>query len=411
MRVSNFTAFAFSLPKHVRLLALIIAGIALLPSTSHAQGSENTLVVVNAESSDSLAVANRYVQLRDIPASNVVYLKWIPESESWNTRGFKQKVLSPILDAMKQRGIENQIDCVTYSAGFPTRIQFRPELKTYLKQTGKTKEITLHAPWASITSLTYFHRNAFSDTPNFLELDANHFANPRRMRVLANPFSGTDAQKYSTAIRQISARDYEAATKSLTELTKKHPQQTTVVYALARCLALSGQKDKAIASLEQVKSLGFAYRSMITKDTAFVGIKSEPTFKQIVNQMEDLPDGLTATRAFSGQNHWAKNGWANGTQDQGERYLLSSVLAVTGENQSTLKASLDRLKSSAAADGTHPKGNVYFADHKDVRSRTRKRQFSFAAAELKSLGRSASIGSAIYPKNDSQVIGLSLIHI
>ena len=110
--------------------------------------------------------------------------------------------------------------------------------------------------------------------------------------------------------------------------------------------------------------------------------------------MENLPDGLTTTRSFSGQNYWAKNGWANGTQDQGERYLLSSLLAVTGKNQSTLKASLDRLKSSVAADGTAPKGNVYFADHNDPRSRTRKNQFSFAAVELKSLGRSASIGSA-----------------
>jgi len=365
-------------------------------------------VVVNTESADSLAIANRYIQLRDIPASNVIYLKGIVDKESWNSRAFKQKILIPVLNAMEQRGIENQIDCVAYSAGFPTRIGFKPEMKTYLKQTGKKYSITQHAPWASITSLTYFHRNAFSGRPDFLELDANHFANPRRMKILANPFSGADATRYSTAIRQIATGDYEAATKSLTELTKKHPQQTTVVYSLARSLALSGNKDEAIATLQQVRSFGFAYRSVLVKDNAFAGIKSDPAFKQIVNQMEDLPDGLTATRTFSGQNYWAKNGWASGTQDQGERYLLSSVLAVTGENQSTLKASLDRLKSSAAADGTAPKGNVYFADHKDVRSRTRKRQFSFAVAELKSLGRSASIGSVIYPENDSQVIGVTM---
>jgi len=309
---------------------------------------------------------------------------------------------------MRKRGIENQIDCIAYSAGFPTRINFQPEMKTYLQQTGKKYAITQHAPWASITSLTYFHRNAFSDTPNFLELDANHFANPRRMKVLANPFSGADATKYSAAIRQSTTGDYEAATKSLTELTKKHPQQATVVYSLARCLALDGQEDKAIAALQQAKSIGFAYRTVLTNDTAFVDIKSKPAFRQIIKQMDDLPDGLTATRTFSGQSFWAKNGWANGTQDQGERYLLSSVLAVAGKKQSTLKASLDRLKSSVIADGTAPKGNVYFADHKDARSRTRKNQFSFAAAELKSLGRSASIGSAVYPTNDRQVIGVTM---
>ena len=409
MRVSNFASFAFSLPKLVSLLTLILGSVALLPSTGQAQGPENTLVVVNAESSHSLAIANRYIKLRDIPATNVIYLKKIPsEKETWSTKWFKQRVLTPVLDAMKERGIENQIDCVAYSAGFPTRINSQPEIKAYLKQTGKKYAITQHAPWASITSLTYFHRNAFSNTPNFLELDANHFANPRRMKILANPFSGADATKYSTAIRQITAGDYEVATKSLTELTKKHPQQTTVVYSLARCLALNGKKDKAIVALQQVKSLGFAYRSVIAKDAAFIALKSNPAFEDIIDQMEDLPDGLTTTRSFSGQNYWAKNGWANGTQDQGERYLMSSVLAVTGKNQSTLKASLDRLKSSVAADGTAPKGNDYFADHNDPRSRTRKNQFSFAAAELKSLGRSASIGSAIYPKNDSQVIGVTM---
>ena len=408
MRVSNFAASASFLSKIV-LLALIVGCVALLPSTGRAQGPENTLVVVNAESSDSLAIANRYIQLRDIPASNVVYLKNISaDKESWSTKWFKLRVLTPVLEAMRKRRIENQIDCIAYSSGFPTRINFQPEMKTYLKQTGKKYAITQHAPWASITSLTYFHRNAFSDTPNFLELDANHFANPRRMKVLANPFSGADATKYSTAIRQTNSGNYQVAIKSLTELTKKHPQQTTVVYSLARCLALNGQKDKAIAALQRVKSLGFAHRSVITKDAAFIALKSNPAFKQIVNQMEDLPDGLTTTRSFSGQNYWAKNGWANGTQDQGERYLLSSVLAVTGKNQSTLQASLDRLKSSVAADGTAPKGNVYFADHKDPRSRTRKNQFSFAAAELKSLGRSASIGPAIYPKNDSRVIGVTM---
>jgi len=183
------------MPKFGLLLTLILGSVVAVPSTGLAQGSENTVVVVNADSSDSLAIANRYIQLRDIPASNVIYLKGIPtENESWNSRAFKRKILTPIIDAMKQRGIEKQIDCVTYSAGFPTRISFKPEMKTYLKQSGKKYKITLHAPWASITSLTYFHQNAFSAKPTFLELAANHFANPRRMKLLANPFSGTDEQ-------------------------------------------------------------------------------------------------------------------------------------------------------------------------------------------------------------------------
>ena len=107
-------------------------------SPVRAQGPENVLVVVNKDSPDSIAIANRYVQLRNVPAVNVVYLRGIttlknhgPESSS--TRAFKREILNPILKAMKDRGIEDQIDCIAYSAGFPTRINFQLEMKTYLK--------------------------------------------------------------------------------------------------------------------------------------------------------------------------------------------------------------------------------------------------------------------------------------
>ena len=382
-------------------------------SPINAQGPENTLVVVNEESPDSLAVANRYISLRNIPACNVLYLNGITTIkkfgvESSSSKAFKREILDPLLKAIKDRGIENQIDCVAYSAGFPTRINFQPEMKTYLAQNGKKYQITLHAPWASITSLTYFHRNAFSGSPDFLELDANHYANPRRMKVLANPFTGESADQYSAALRQINTKDCDTAIESLNALGRKHPHQLSVVYAFARCLALKGESDKAIAALQYAKSLGFAYRSLLVNDKAFSLLKSKEAFSKIIEQMEDLPDGMTATRPFSSQYYWGRNGWPNATEDQGDRYLLSSVLAVTGKNQSTLAASLDRLESSAGADGTKPDGNVYFADHKDVRSRTRKSQFPFAANELKSLGRSASIGSDIYPMNDKRVIGATL---
>ena len=402
----------------LRGLFMLLIGIGCF-SNSHfvspinAQGPENTLVVVNEESPDSLAVANHYIHLRKIPPCNVLYLNGITTikqygEESSSSKAFKRQILDPLLKAIKDRGIENQIDCVAYSAGFPTRINFQPEMKTYLQKSGKKYQLSLHAPWASITSLTYFHRNAYSKNPDFLELDANHYANPRRMKVLANPFTGDGATQYSLAIKQINAKDYDAAIESLNGLGRKHPHQLSVVYAFARCLALKGESDKAIAALKYAKSLGFAHRSLLENDKAFSRLKSEQALGKIIEQMEDLPDGMIATRPFSSQYFWGQNGWPTATEDQGDRYLLSSVLAVTGENQSTLAASLDRLESSAGADGTKPNGNVYFADHKDVRSRTRKSQFPFAADELKSLGRSASIGSDIYPMNDKRVIGATL---
>ncbi len=381
-----------------------------------AQAPENVLVVVNAESQDSLAVANKYVQLRDIPACNVVYLRGVTNlkdhkfgEESTLSWKFKQEILDPILTVIKRRRLEKQIDCIAYSAGFPTRVNFNnPELKTYLKQTGQKYSLVRHNPWASITSLTYFHLNAFSENPNFLRFDANRYANPQRMKLSANPFTGDDGREFDSAMKDLVDGNFISATEKFSGLEREHREQISVVYALAKCFALEGEANKSLMLLERAKEIGFAYRSVLLKDEAFLTLRSEPRFIRLVQDMEDLPEGLHPTRSFSSQSYWAKNGWANGTSDQGERYVLSSVLAVTGELQSTLKASLDRLESSVAADGTFPRGNVYFADHKDVRSKCRRGQFPYAVAELKSLGRQASIGPDIYPIDDDRVIGATL---
>ena len=381
--------------------------------SSMAQGPESTLVVVNEESPDSLAIASHYIKLRNIPAVNVVYLRGIttikqfgPESSS--SKAFQREILNPILKTMKDRGIEDQIDCITYSAGFPTRINIGPEGGRYLKITGKKYSLKLHAPWASITSLTYFYRNAFSASPTFLALDANNFGNSTPSKAAANPFVDGDARKFAAAIQSARAGDYPLATEQLLVLARKHPRQMAVVFALARVYALAGKKEKVLTTLRHAQVNGFAGRSVIEKDSAFREVIGDPVLKKILQQMENLPNGVLPTRSFSGQSYWAKNGWPNGNEKQGQRYTLSTVLAVTGENQSSVEDSIARLEASVKADGSSPAGLVYFADHKDPRSRTRKHQFKFAAAELKSLGREASIGSDVYPKNRGRVIGVTL---
>lgn len=398
--------------KSVFVIALLAGGV-MTASHAQAQGPENTLVVVNEESADSRAIADRYVQLRNIPAVNVVYLRGIRTSkklgfESSSSKAFRSQILEPILKTMKRRGIEQQIDCIAYSAGFPTRINFQPELAKYLKNTGKKYSIHLHAPWASLTSLTYFHNNVFSDRPDFLELNANRYATASSTKILQNPFEGKEADLYSKAERFIEEKNYSEAGKILFQLGKRHPNQVTVPYALARILALKGDHQKAIEFLSYAQSRGFAYRSLVKRDTAFAALSGKAAFQSVLSKMEDLPEGVLPTRGFSGQSYWSKNGWPCASPQQGEKYLLSTVLALTGKGQSTLQQALAQIERSVAADGTAPAGNVYFAQHKDPRSKTRQAQFKFAAAELESLGRSAKIVGDKYPKNDDRVIGATL---
>ena len=56
------------------ILILITASFSWGTTAAFSQGPENTLVVVNTDSADSLAIANHYIELRDIPPVNVVYV-------------------------------------------------------------------------------------------------------------------------------------------------------------------------------------------------------------------------------------------------------------------------------------------------------------------------------------------------
>lgn len=382
-----------------------------LVSRVHAQGPENTMLVVNAESPDSLAVANLYVSLRNIPATNVVYLNGVVEAkdgESISSGAFKSQILKPILHAIKDRGLESQIDCVTYSSGFPTRMNFKPEMTKYLKQKGKKYDIHYHAPFASISSLTYFHKNFTSDQPDFLELDANHFASLRSSKILQNPFKGKAAKQYAAAEAFIEEKNYSDAADILFQLAKQYYDQVPVVYALARVLALKGEEDKAIEMIAYAHSRGLAYRSLVEKDSAFASIRSEEKFRTVLAKMEDLPEGILPTRGFSSRSYWSEGGWPSASGDQGKSYMLSTVLALNGKNQSTLAQALEQLERSVAADGTSPAGDVYFAKHNDPRSKTRQPQFKFAVTELKSIGRSAKLTGQTAPQNEKQIVGATL---
>ena len=377
-----------------------------------AQGPENTIVVVNEESPDSLAIANLYISLRNIPPTNVVYVSGITtikdDFESSHTSPFSRQIWKPVTDAIKDRGLTDQITCITYSAGFPTRISVQPQMKKYLAATNKKYNIQQHAPWASISSLTYLSDNAFSDQPTFFDPRINRFANQRPGRVLQNPFVGDDGQLYSAAETAIKTGEYARAAASFSKLVAKHPHQAPVIYALARAKAFQGDGPAAIKLLQQAQAEGFAYRSLVENDSCFADLKTNNDFVAVLSRMENFADGSSPSRAFLPNSYWSKNGWPSGTPQQGDRYLLSTVLALTGKNQSTLDQALTQIKRSVEADGTKPRGNVYFAKHKDPRSRTRQSQFASAVAELKTLKRSVKVIEQRLPENDRRVVGATL---
>ena len=254
------------------VLVVIIAAFCLISNgVTTANGPENTVLVVNASSPDSLAVANLYVELRQIPATNVIYLDNVTisekDSESAGTRLFQSEVINPVLEAIKRRGLEDQIDCIVYSAGFPTRINFHPQQAKYLKQAGLKYNIQLHAPFGSLTSLTYFHENAFSANPDFLRLDANWYANPPVKDILSNPFACQMATSFDTARDKFKNREYEDSIQLFAKLVEQNPDQVVVRYFLAKSFASNGDNEQAIQQLSLCTQKGWSYRSFVEKDS------------------------------------------------------------------------------------------------------------------------------------------------
>ena len=395
----------------ILLLVFVLTGVASNRIT-WAEG-ENIVLVVNASSPDSLAIANHYVHLRQIPATNVIYVDQLPiltkiDRESSASKHYKSKIITPVLQAINKRGLNGQIDYIVFSAGFPTRINFSPQMKIYLKQAGLKYDIHFHAPWASLTSLTYFHENAFSANPDFLKLDANWYASQQTKGILNNPFSGQMASSFDSARSQFEQRNYKDASRLFSQLVQQNPEQAVVHYFLARSFVSDGETSKAIDQLKLCMEQGWCYRSVVEKDPSFAALKNDDSFKKILDEMLELPVKHRLSRGFSSKTSWATNGWPNGPEDQGRRFMLSTMLAVTGKGGSTLEQALAQIESSVSADGSQPEGTFFFAEHKNIRSRVRQYQFDDAAAELISMGYQVDISDKPVPLNNKQIIGATL---
>lgn len=84
------------------------------------------LLLVNEDSQESLAVANHYIDARDIPARNVVYLS-IPENPGWlSPEQFSEHIEEPVLKVLMQRRLIGQALVWVYSAGFPFKVTTKP---------------------------------------------------------------------------------------------------------------------------------------------------------------------------------------------------------------------------------------------------------------------------------------------
>ncbi len=144
---------------------------------------ENVIVVVNADSNVSRTIAAHYVDLRNIPTSNVILLRDIPGGLKISLEDFKAKILMPVLNELNTRQLAAQARVIAYSADFPTSVNISAHTAKLTDPAQKKYQL----PTASINGLTYFYQFVLSDSEKYLDWGANLYARVHSSGILRTP--------------------------------------------------------------------------------------------------------------------------------------------------------------------------------------------------------------------------------
>ncbi|MEX2113601.1 MAG: hypothetical protein WD845_10475 [Pirellulales bacterium] len=148
-----------------------------------------------------------------------------------------------------------------------------------------------------------------------------------------------------------------------------------------------------------INSATFLWNLVVLKNPLMMDFGINQYMRSTANRTVRVP-----THGFRSWYGWGPGGEM--LEAGGQPYLLSTMLGMTSGRGNSVNEVVAGLRRSAAADGTHPQGTIYYCQTKDVRSTTRAAEFPAAVAELKKLGVNAEIISTAMPVGRDDVLGL-----
>ncbi|MEN6404993.1 MAG: TIGR03790 family protein [Thermoguttaceae bacterium] len=149
-----------------------------------------------------------------------------------------------------------------------------------------------------------------------------------------------------------------------------------------------------LTGVGSINGLTYLWEEVMAREQEYVGLRNN----HYMRLLETDTIGFRGNRQFSPIGEVVASG--------GHRYFLSVMLGVTAGRGNSLTEVIDGLKRSAAADGAHPKGTIYFVRNSDVRSRVRDKVFPEAVSQLKKLGVAAVILQGTVPLGKDDVQGV-----
>lgn len=406
-RINSGSASAASrlqtFPPSCRIACLLLAVAGLFPTPAWGGlSASDVVVVVNANSLNSRTLANHFVALRQIPAINVVALEGVPSSEVITVDDFRKKILKPVLEELGRRQLLDHIQCIAYSADFPSAIDISGDLK------GIKDRHQIFTPVGSINALTYLYADVLAGDPNYIALYSNFYARREIENFFTNPAGRATEEAWSTIQQQMTDGEHEAAADGLEELLKEHPEQHPLAYLAASQAAMAGDSARALKLLQQAVAAGWNSSRYLKNDGRFASLREESEFQIIELSLDDSIREMQPPLGFEARAAWTPNGLATNKMELGKHYLLSTVLGVTRGAGTTLPEAITILQRSAAADYTHPQGSFYFSLTSDVRTTTRQWGFVSAVDDLQQLGFTAEVIPTPLPQDKHDILGVQL---
>ncbi len=388
-------------PTWVSALLAMLA-VLLGPTLSLRAGlsSSDVVVVVNSASLNSRTLANHFVSLRQIPSINVVVLNDIPDAEVINVEQFREKILRPLLAELQRRKLLGHIQCIAYSADFPTAIDISDDLK------GVKDRHAIYTPVGSINALTYLYALVLAKDPSYISLQANSYARRELSNYFTNPGGAATEAQWEQIQADIAGGQHGVAADQLKKLLESQPHQFPVAYLAASEAAQAGDHPEAIRLLREAVAKGWNAGRYLQNDKRFAAVRDEADFQVLELLLDEGIKEWQPAQAFDARVTWTPNGVAVMAPQFGSRYLLSTVLGVTRNAGTTLAEAVAALKRSAPADYTHPQGGFYFSLTGDVRTTTRQWGYVSAVDDLQQLGFTAEVVPAVLPKGKTDILGI-----
>jgi hypothetical protein len=154
-----------------------------------------------------------------------------------------------------------------------------------------------------------------------------------------------------------------------------------------------------------LNSATFLWNLVANKKPQVLELNINQYMRSFANEMQKL--NRVADPPTHGFRNWY--GWGSAgelREGGGQLYMLSTMLAYTSGRGTSVAEAVRYLRASAGADGTFPRGTIYFTSTSDVRSTSRQDEVAAAIAELEKLGVASRIVTTTMPMQAADVQGL-----